>query len=79
MKALTDIENGAFTGGVIRMTMLDGGSDYSKANPALSPSAIAQVDRIKAEIINGNIKVYGTYREALDAGVVPAGLSALDD
>ena len=79
IKALTDIENGTFKSGVIRMAMADGGIDYSKANPALSQSVIVQVDRIKEEIVKGNITIYGTYREALAAGVVPAGLSALDD
>lgn len=79
IKALTDIENGTFTGGVVKMTMADKGVDYSTANPALSKSVIAEVEKAKTEIINGNIKIYDTYKEALDAGVVPAGLSALDD
>ena len=79
IRALTDIEKGVFKSGVVRTSMADGGLAYSKANPALSPSVIAEVDRVKQEIVSGNIKVYGTYREALAAGVVPAGLSALDD
>ena len=79
IKALADIENGTFTGGVIKMSMADGGVDYSKSNPALSPSVIAKVDRIKRDIIRGNIRIYGTYREALEAGAAPEGLSALDE
>ena len=78
IKALADIENGSFDGGIIRMSMADGGVDYSKANPALSPSVVAQVDRVKRDIVRGNIRIYGTYSEALAAGAVPAGLSALD-
>ncbi len=79
IKALADIERGTFAGGVIRMSLVDGGVDYSKANPALSPSVIAEVDRIKEEIIKDNIRIYTTYRDALSAGIAPAGLSALDD
>ena len=77
IKALADIENGVFAGGVIRMSMADGGVDYSKSNPALSPSIIAQVDHIKEEIIRGDITIYATYKEALEVGAAPAGLSAL--
>ena len=58
IKALTDIENGTFTGGVVKMTMADKGVDYSTANPALSKSVIAEVEKAKTEIINGNIKIY---------------------
>ena len=79
IKALTDIENGTFYGGVIRMSMADGGVDYSKANPALSPAVIAKVDHIKDEIVKGDIRVYSTYKEALEAGAAPARLSALDE
>ena len=79
IKALTDIENGIFYGGVIKMSMADGGVDYSKSNPALLPSVIAQVDRIKEEIVKGNITIYATYEGALEAGAAPEGLSALDN
>ncbi len=79
IKALADIERGTFTGGVIRMSLADGGVDYSKSNPALSPSIIAEVDRIKEEIIKGDIRIHTTYSEALAAGAAPEGLSALDD
>lgn len=79
IKALTDIENGVFAGGVVKMTMEDAGVDYSTANPALSPAVIEELENAKTEIINGSITVYATYRDALAAGAVPEGLSALDD
>ncbi len=79
IKALTDIASGSFSGGLVKMSMVDDGIDYSKSNPDLSSSVIAQVDSVKQDIIAGNIIVYGTYSEALAAGVVPEGLSALDD
>jgi basic membrane protein A len=79
IKALTDIENGTFAGGVVKMSMVDDGVGYSTANPELSADVIKQVDAAKADIINGKIKIYGTYKDAFAAGVVPKGLAALDD
>ncbi|MDY4609800.1 MAG: BMP family protein [Sphaerochaetaceae bacterium] len=79
IKALTDVENGTFAGGVVKMGMTDDGVGYSTANPELSADVIKQVDAAKSDIISGKIKIYPTYKEALAAGAVPAGLSALDD
>jgi basic membrane protein A len=61
------------------MGMEDEGVGYSTANPELSASVRAQVDAAKTDVLNGKIKLYKTYKEALAAGAVPAGLAALDD
>ncbi|MFA7671274.1 MAG: BMP family ABC transporter substrate-binding protein, partial [Sphaerochaetaceae bacterium] len=66
-------------GQVVKMKMVDEGVGYSTANAELKAEVVTAVDKVKADIINGKIKVYGTYREALAAGAVPAGLAALDD
>ena len=79
IKALSDIERGTFASGVIRMSLANGDLDYSKSNPALSPSVIAEVDRIKEEIIKGNITIYSTYEEALAADIAPEELSTPAD
>ncbi|MBO4388319.1 MAG: BMP family ABC transporter substrate-binding protein [Spirochaetales bacterium] len=79
LDALQKIEAGAFEGVVVQMDMVDGGVGYSAANPELSDAAKAACEQAKADIISGKIKVYKTYKEALAAGAVPAGLSALDD
>ena len=36
-------------------------------------------ENARAEIINGNIKVEKTYKDALRRGLVPSGLRAVDD
>ena len=76
---LNAVKNGTFTGEVVKMTMEDDGVGYSTANAELKSEVVKTVDTAKADIINGKIKIYGTYKDALAAGAAPAGLSALDD
>lgn len=77
--ALTDVENGTFNGGVISLNMAADGVGYTAVNEEISSSVIAQVEAVKADIIDGKITIYPTYAEALAAGAVPAGLGAKDD
>ncbi|NCC65506.1 MAG: BMP family ABC transporter substrate-binding protein, partial [Spirochaetia bacterium] len=79
LMVLKAVEDGSFSGGVVQMGMADDGVGYSTANPELSKAVIEQVDSAKADIINGKITIYKTYREALAAGAAPRGLAALDD
>ena len=77
--ALDEVAAGTFKGGVVHMGMKENGVDYSKANKALSADVAKQVDAAKGDIINGKIKIYGTYKDALAAGAAPVGLAAKDD
>ncbi len=79
LMVLNAVADGTFKGGVVQMGMEDEGVGYSAANPELSASVRAQVDAAKADVLSGKIKLYKTYKEALAAGAVPAGLAALDD
>ena len=79
LMVLKAVEDGSFAGGVVQMGMADDGVGYSTANPELSKAVIEKVDAAKADIINGKITIYRTYREALAAGAAPRGLAALDD
>lgn len=79
LKVLKEVEDGTFSGGVVQMGMADDGVGYSQSNPKLAASVVKQVEAAKADVINGKIKLYKTYKEALANGAVPAGLSALDD
>jgi basic membrane protein A len=76
---LEAVENGTFTGEVVKMTMTDNGVGYSTANPELKAEVVKAVEKAKADIISGAIDIYPTYKGALAAGAAPAGLSALDD
>ncbi len=77
--ALTDVKDGAFEGGVIELDMAANGVGYAATNTELSKDIIDEIEAIKAEIVAGDIMVYKTYKDALAAGVVPAGLGAKDD
>lgn len=77
--ALNRVAEGTFEGGVVVMNMEDGGVNYSSANKEIAPTAITAAEAAKKAIIAGDTMVYGTYKAALAAGVVPQGLSALDD
>jgi basic membrane protein A len=77
--ALKAVENNTFKGGEVFLNMALDGVDFATTNPELSSPIIAKVDAIKKDIISGKIKVIGTYKDALAAGVVPAGLGAKDD
>jgi basic membrane protein A len=76
---LEAVENGTFTGEVVKMTMADNGVGYSTANPELKAEVVEAVEKAKADIISGAIDIYPTYKGALAAGAAPEGLSALDD
>ncbi len=79
MYALDAVAGGTFGGGAVHLDLAAGGVGISLSNPEM-PSAVAgQVEALKADIIGGKIKVLGTYREALDAGLAPAGLGAMDN
>lgn len=77
--ALNEMTYDKFAGGVTNLSLKDDGVDYSKANSALDESVVSAVDEIKKSIVAGNIKVVGKYKDALAAGLVPAGLGAIDD
>ena len=62
--SLNAVENGTFTGKVVRMTMADDGVGYSKANPELKAEVVEAVETAKKEIINGTINIYGTYKRS---------------
>lgn len=77
--ALNAAKEGTFKGEVIKMTLADDGVGYSQANSELKAEVVKALEEARTDIINGKIKIYGTYKEALAAGAAPAGLAALDD
>ncbi|MEA4861073.1 MAG: BMP family ABC transporter substrate-binding protein [Sphaerochaeta sp.] len=79
LMVLKAVEEGSFKGGVVQMGMADEGVGYSTANPKLSQNVVKLVDAAKADINNGKIRIYKTYKEALANGAAPQGLAALDD
>lgn len=78
VKVLEAVEKGTFSGELVTLGMKDNGTDYAKTNPAMSDSIKEKIDEAKAKIAAGTIKIHATYKDAQAAGVVPAGLGAID-
>jgi len=79
MHALNAVENNTFKSGVVLLDMAADGVGFSDANPELSASVVEQIETAKADVISGKIKVIGTYKDAMAAGLAPAGLGAMDN
>ncbi len=77
--ALKAVQDGSFASKVVVLDMKAEGIGYSSRNKALGSDIVGEVEKIKRDIINGKIKVIATYREALAAKAVPAGLGAKDN
>lgn len=77
--ALKAVQDKTFAASVIVLDMKADGIGFSDKNTELGADIIAKVNKVKAAIIKGSIKVYPTYKAALDAKAVPAGLGAKDN
>lgn len=77
--ALKAIETKSFKAGVIVLNMKSNGIGFSEKNSELGANIIAKVNAAKADIIAGKVTVHATYKDALAAGTVPAGLGAKDN
>lgn len=79
LDALERLENDTFEAGVVTFSMADGGVGYSTMNSELSQATVDAAEKAKQDIIDGKVKVYATYKDALAAGVVENKYKALDD
>jgi basic membrane protein A len=80
METLTALQNNSFKGDSVRaLDLAQEGVGFATTNTELSQDIIGKVNAIQGSIINKNITVISTYRDALGAGLVPAGLLAIDD
>lgn len=77
--ALQAVQDGTFASKVVNLDMKADGVGYSSRNKALGADIVGEVEKVKRDIIKGKIKVFATYKEALAAKAVPAGLGAKDN
>lgn len=75
---LTAVKDGSFKPEVLVLNTKADGVGFSTSNPELQKSIVDQVNKVRADIIAGKIKVYATYAEAKAAGAVPDNLQASD-
>lgn len=79
MYALNAIKNKTFSASVLTLDMKAEGVGFSDRNEELGSDIIAKVNAVKKDIIDGKVTVFASYKDALAAKVVPAGLGAKDN
>ena len=77
--ALNAVKNNTFKGEIITFDLKADGVGYSAANPALSKNIVDQLEIVKTQITNGQIKVAATLAEAMRLPGFPQNLRAIDD
>ncbi|MDR0758515.1 MAG: BMP family ABC transporter substrate-binding protein [Treponema sp.] len=76
---LNAVKNNTFKGEVITFDLKADGVGYSAANPALTKDIVGELERVKAQIISGGIRIAATNAEAKKLPGFPQDLKALDD
>jgi basic membrane protein A len=76
---LNAVKNGAFKGETITFDLKSDGVGYAATNPALTADIRTELERIKARIVSGQIKIAATYAEAKRLPGFPQDLHAIDD
>jgi basic membrane protein A len=76
---LNAVKNNTFKGETITFDLKSDGVGYASTNPELGAAIRAELERIKARIISGEIKIAATYAEARRLPGFPQDLHAIDD
>ncbi|HCC36482.1 MAG TPA: BMP family ABC transporter substrate-binding protein [Treponema sp.] len=76
---LNAVQNDTFKGEVIVFDLKADGVGYSSTNPALDKSIVDQLETLKKQIADGQIKVAATNAEAKTLPGFPQNLKAVDD
>jgi basic membrane protein A len=76
---LNAVKNNTFRGETITFDLKSDGVGYAATNPALTADIKAELERIKARIVSGEIKIASTYAGARALPGFPQDLHAIDD
>jgi len=77
--ALRAVQNNAFRGEVIIFDLKAEGVGYSSTNSAMTADIRNELERVKQQIISGQIKIAATHAEAKRLPGFPQDLKAVDD
>jgi len=77
--ALRAVQSNTFKGEVITFDLAAEGVGYSSTNPALTADIRSELERVRDQIVSGQIKVAATYAEARRLPGFPQDLKAIDD
>jgi basic membrane protein A len=75
---LDAVKNNRFRGEVVTLDMKAGGIGYSTTNPALTADIVSELERLKQQIISGQLIVAAYYAEAKLLPAFPQNLLARD-
>jgi basic membrane protein A len=76
---LNAVKNNTFRGETISLDLRAEGVGYSTTNSALTADIRAELERVKQQIIGGQIRIAPTYAEARRLPGFPQNLLARDD
>ncbi|MDR0312394.1 MAG: BMP family protein [Treponema sp.] len=76
---LNAVKNNTFRGEVISLDLQAEGVGYSTTNSAMTADIKTELERVKQQIINGQIRIAATYAEARQLTGFPQNLLAQDD
>jgi len=79
MYALKAVEAKNFAASVIVLDMKADGVGFSDKNTELGAEIVGKVEAVKKDIIDGKVTIHASYKDALAANAVPAGLGAKDN
>jgi basic membrane protein A len=79
MYALNAVKNNTFRGEVITFDLAADGVGYSSTNTALAADIRSELERVRQQIVSGQIRVAATYAEARRLPGFPQDLKAIDD
>ena len=77
--ALDAVKNNTFKGEVITFDLAADGVGYSSTNSALTADIVSELERVRQQIVSGQIRVAATYAEARRLPGFPQDLKAIDD
>ena len=77
--ALRAVQNNSFKGEIHVFDLKGDGVGYASTNPALTADIRNELERVKQQIISGQIKIAATYADAKKLPGFPQNLMAIDD
>jgi len=77
--ALDAVKNNTFKGEVITFDLAADGVGYSSTNSALTADIRSELERVRQQIVSGQIRAAATYAEARRLPGFPQDLKAIDD
>lgn len=70
MNSLKLVQNDTFQGGVITLSLSDGGVGYTKTNKELPATITDQIDKKQVDITSGAVVIPNSFKDAIASGIL---------